>query len=72
LNHASPVVISGHRGQQSSRANRVHCAVMQMLLGPQKMNVVCSDQRHAEFAAEAFRFAQHAPISRREALHFDV
>ncbi len=45
---------------------------MQMFLGPQKMNTVCCHQGHAEFAADAFRFAQHAPVSRREVLHLDV
>src|SRR6266481_4039926 len=61
-----------HRRQQSARADGVHRAMMQMLLGPQKMNVVRYYERHAEFAAEAFRFAQHASISRREVLHLDV
>src|SRR5437867_12767364 len=61
-----------HRGQKSAGADGIHRAVMQMLFGPQKMNVVCYYQSHAEFAAKAFRFAQYTSISGREVLHLDV
>ncbi len=46
--------------------------MVQVLLGPQKVHIVCRYQRHAEFAAEPLRFAQYTPVSWREALHFDV
>jgi hypothetical protein len=47
-------------------------AVMHMLVRPEKVHVVCRYQPHPEFAAEAFCFAQYAPISGREVLHLDV
>ena len=46
--------------------------MMQVLLGPQKMNIVCRRQRHAQFAADALRFAQRSSIAGGQMLHFDV
>src|SRR6266852_6883399 len=55
-----------HRRQQSACADRVHRAVMQVLIRPEKVHVVRRHQPHIQFAADAFRFAQYRPISRPE------
>src|SRR5271169_7205420 len=44
---------------------------MQMLLRPQKINIVRRHQRHAEFASDPFRLAQYPPVARRQMLHLD-
>ena len=46
--------------------------MMEMLFGLEEVDVVCCDERNAEFAADAFRFAQSAAVAGREMLHFDI
>ena len=60
-----------HRRQQPAGADGIHRAVMQMLLRPQKINIVRSNERDAEFAADVFGFAQRAAVAGREVLDFD-
>ena len=59
-------------GQQASGADGVYCAMMEMLLGPEEVHVVCGHERNAEFAAKALGFAHRSAIAGRKMLDFDV
>ena len=53
-----------HCRQQAARADGVHRAMMQMLLGPEEVHIVCRYQPHAQFVAEALSLAQRLSVAR--------
>ena len=46
--------------------------MMKMFLRPEEVDVVCGNERDAEFAAKALGFAYCRAVAGREVLDFDV